>query len=255
MTAAEAHDLPRGIRPARPRRFVPRPRRPDENEVDDLRRAASDLLDSLLIEPMGQVSASVYETARLVTLAPWLLGHRERIAFLLANQRGDGGWGGPAGYALVPTLSATEALLTTMDRTAGGAEPVAAAEPLRYAVERGLAVLSGWLSQPSSALPDMPAIELIVPALVTAINQHLDTGAGPEATGGHEPLSWAGRGRLPVPDGMRADAPAAIAARLRAGHGVSEKVHHALEVAGHDATRAAGVRPGAAGSVGASPAA
>ena len=44
-------------------------------------------------EPWGQVSPSVYETGRLVVLAPSLTGHAERLDFLRATQRADGGWG------------------------------------------------------------------------------------------------------------------------------------------------------------------
>ncbi|HKT01990.1 MAG TPA: hypothetical protein VJT31_20885, partial [Rugosimonospora sp.] len=60
----------------------------------------------------GRVSASVYETGRLVALRPDLPGHRARLDFLLARQAPDGSWGAPGGYAVVPTLSATAALLT-----------------------------------------------------------------------------------------------------------------------------------------------
>ncbi|NED52435.1 prenyltransferase, partial [Micromonospora aurantiaca] len=77
---------------------------------------AHDLITALGGEPEGQTSPSVYETGRLVALAPWLDGHDRRMAWLLARQRPDGGWGGPGGYALVPTLSAVEALLAVLHR-------------------------------------------------------------------------------------------------------------------------------------------
>jgi hypothetical protein len=54
--------------------------------------------------PAGHASPSVYETGRLVSLAPWLVHHVQRVEHLLATQRPDGTWGGPQGYALAPTL-------------------------------------------------------------------------------------------------------------------------------------------------------
>src|SRR5205814_1748241 len=74
-----------------------------------------ELLDGLVAEPAGQVSPSVYETGRVVALAPWLTGHVMRVVYLVTTQRPDGRWG-PAddGYALVPTLSATDALLSAL---------------------------------------------------------------------------------------------------------------------------------------------
>ncbi|MFD0472314.1 hypothetical protein ACFQ0B_31455 [Nonomuraea thailandensis] len=86
-------------------------------------REAGALVATLMSTPWGQVSASVYETGRLVTLAPWLIGHRERVHYLLRTQRPDGSWGAPDGYGLVPTLSATEALLTVASGSGEGLTP------------------------------------------------------------------------------------------------------------------------------------
>lgn len=66
---------------------------------------ADELVTSLMLRPWGQVSPSVYETGRLVSLAPWLTGHRERLDYLISTQRPDGSWGAPDGYGVVPTLS------------------------------------------------------------------------------------------------------------------------------------------------------
>lgn len=82
----------------------------------DVPAAAAELVTDLMVRPWGTVSPSVYETGRLVSLAPWLVGHPERVRFLLNGQQSDGRWGGPEGYALVPTLSATEALLCAVSR-------------------------------------------------------------------------------------------------------------------------------------------
>ncbi|GAA2359221.1 prenyltransferase/squalene oxidase repeat-containing protein [Dactylosporangium salmoneum] len=183
-------------------------------------QGVQDLLESLAREPWGQVSASVYETARLVRLAPWLRGHAERVRWLLAAQRPDGGWGPPGGYALVPTLSATDALLS--------------AGP-REAAERGLRFLHRLLSEVPS-IPDTPAADLIVPALVEQINERTAQA-------------------LPLPHGMDGTRLAAVRRWFEARAAVPEKLLHALEVLGDAARGAPSVRPVGPGSVGASPAA
>lgn len=58
-----------------------------------------ELVAAMLDNPAGTVSPSVYETGRLVSDAPWLPGHAERLCHLLATQRADGGWGRRAGTA------------------------------------------------------------------------------------------------------------------------------------------------------------
>ncbi|MFD0782436.1 prenyltransferase/squalene oxidase repeat-containing protein [Micromonospora azadirachtae] len=188
--------------------------------------------------PDGHVSPSVYETARLVSLAPWLTGHAERVRFLLRSQRADGGWGPPGEYALVPTLSATEALLT-----------VAATSPasaLLTAVDRGLQALTGWLAA-ARPIPDTPAIDLIVPALVEAINARLPLIEGlsvrPVGSGVGLPIGMDGR-RLTAVRGL-----------IAGGGTVPPKLLHALEIVGDLAGRAQGVAPTPSGIVGASPAA
>ncbi|WP_246278109.1 prenyltransferase/squalene oxidase repeat-containing protein [Phytohabitans rumicis] len=192
----------------------------------DVGGAARQLVAGLVAEPWGRVTPSVYETGRLVTLAPWLAGHRQRIAFLLRTQRADGGWGGPDGYALVPTLSATEALLATGD-----------GDRVRAAAERGLAALTRWGRGVRQSIPDMPAIELIVPALTELVNDHLDR---------HD------RPRLPLPAGIDGARLGAVRAALAAGRPAPEKLLHAWEVVGGAAPD---VRPQPPGTVGASPAA
>src|SRR5438552_1106956 len=66
------------------------------------------LLQAVVGDEWGRVAPSIYDTARLVSLAPYLPGHRERLEFLCRTQAADGGWGAPDGYAVLPTLSATE---------------------------------------------------------------------------------------------------------------------------------------------------
>src|SRR5690606_32986290 len=116
----------------------------------DVTAGAEELMRDLMARPWGQVSPSVYETGRLVSLAPWLVGHEARVAYLLATQRPDGAWGAPDGYALVPTVSATEAILSAIDRGGHGADP----ETLRGSALRGVRALSGLLAETASRLPD-----------------------------------------------------------------------------------------------------
>lgn len=185
----------------------------------DLPTLADDLLGQLMRQPWGQTSPSVYETGRVVSIAPWLAGHRERRAWLLAVQHSDGSWGGPDGYAVAPTLSAAEALLTVGD-----------AEATR-AARRGLAWLSTRLPR-LKALPDLPALDLTVPYLLDLLATH------PYGT----PV---------LPDGLSSPRLAQLRAALDAGQVLPDKLTHALEVVGC----LPGVEPSQDGSVGASPAA
>ncbi|MFD0538187.1 hypothetical protein ACFQY7_35090 [Actinomadura luteofluorescens] len=105
-------------------------------DPDDLYAAAGALVADLVHHPWGRSSPSVYETGRLVSLAPWLTGHSGRIRFLLDTQRPDGGWGAPdPGYALVPTLSATEALLSAL--ASEGAAGLAASTSPKWSAAPG----------------------------------------------------------------------------------------------------------------------
>jgi hypothetical protein len=207
--------------------------------------SVDELLTGLLDHPWGQVSSSVYETARLVTLAPWLRGHAGRIDYLVRRQRSDGTWGGPEGYALVPTLSAVEALLTTARRA--GSTPTVA-----HAADRGLAALSRWCSgSRGDALPDTPAIEIIAPALARAVNAHL-------AALRDMPVAALARwtsARISLPPELSDSALSAVESILDRGDAVPDKLLHSLEVAGPQPRVIAALRPAAPGAVGASPAA
>jgi len=220
--------------------------------------AADTLVAGLLDEPWGQVTTSVYETGRVTALAPWLTGHAVRLRHLLAAQRPDGGWGdhGEYEYRLVPTLSATDALLAAAGLPAGegpggpaagnGAGAGGAAEGmperrvLRQAAERGLGWLRHHLAE-VAALPDTPAVELIVLSLVERVNERLaGDGAG-------EPL--------PLPRGLDPGLLRMLRELAAGGTSLPQKLQHALEVLGPVARDVAGVRPLGPGTVGASPAA
>ncbi|MFI7077442.1 prenyltransferase/squalene oxidase repeat-containing protein [Micromonospora sp. NPDC049903] len=206
--------------------------------------AAADLVADLDREPAGQVSASVYETGRLVADAPWLGGHGRRLAYLLGQQGPDGAWGLPGGYGLVPTASAVEALVAVLARDEPADRSGPAPSDLVDAAARGLTALARRLGA-GAPLPDTPAADLIVPALTGRIDTHLtrlrDRGA-PALPGLHP---------LPRVDRRRLDA---VSALLATDRPMPRKLWHAYEVLGPNAATREEVRP-IDGAVGASPAA
>ncbi|HEV2636331.1 MAG TPA: prenyltransferase/squalene oxidase repeat-containing protein [Actinocrinis sp.] len=213
---------------------------------------AQELLAGLTELPWSDISPSVYETGRLVSLAPWLAGHRERIAFLLETQHPDGSWGPADGYSLVPTLSAAEALLNTLLADPPTSTPDQAS--VLGAVHRALGNLFAALRSGSNpSIPDTPTIEIIVPALTAALNHALDRLSHCAVSGLD---AWRGSGRLPLPPGLDDSLLLRVRALLETGGEVPTKLLHSLEVAGPAAVGAPGVRPTLPiGAVGASPAA
>ncbi|MGH3870281.1 MAG: prenyltransferase [Pseudonocardiaceae bacterium] len=204
---------------------------------------AAALVSEMSADSDGQFSASVYETGRLVALAPSLRGHRERVHFLLDHQHANGEWGGPDHYAIVPTLSATEALLRDIELGSGQRLPYPA---MVSAAERGLRALFARLDGRAPILPDTVAIELIVPALIIDINEHLAGKAG---------LDSVADGRLlPAPDGANAALLARLRESVHQGRALPRTLLHSLEVIGTPVRGAPSVEPNR-GGVGCSPAA
>ncbi|MCS7483826.1 prenyltransferase/squalene oxidase repeat-containing protein [Umezawaea endophytica] len=194
-----------------------------EHVATSARGTGDEMLDVLRAHHRGRISLSVYETGRVAALAPKAHGQRSRIQFLLAEQRSDGLWGGPGSYALVPTLSAVDALLTT------GSAPAAA--------RTGLAALHEWLARHHhDELPDTVAAELIVPALTDSINRHLPP---------HRRLRSHVEGREALTRTRRV---------LSSGTDVPAKLLHVLEIAPDLAPLLTSARP-VGGLIGASPAA
>ena len=205
--------------------------------------AAAELLTEVVANPSGTMSPSVYETARLVRTAPWLDGHAARCDFLLRTQRPDGWWGHPDGYDLVPTLSATEALLHELDRpTVDSGRPQTAR--IARAALRGLWALSDRLQADRlGAIPDTIAAELIVPWLIDELNDRL------AASGGR-----LGATEVHLPDGVDRQPLDRLRAAVAGRRQLPEKLWHALEVLGDQCAMAPGVHP-VSGAVGSSPAA
>ncbi|MFJ9445196.1 prenyltransferase/squalene oxidase repeat-containing protein [Kitasatospora sp. NPDC101235] len=130
---------------------------------------AAELLAAAAADTSGLVAPSVYDTARLVSLAPWLDGHRARLDYLLTEQQPDGGWGAPDGYAVVPTLSAVEALLAEFARATTDGD-----DATTDAVARGLAFLRDQFAMGEQLeVPDTIGVEFVAPALLEDINTRL----------------------------------------------------------------------------------
>ncbi|MFD7861379.1 prenyltransferase [Streptomyces sp. NPDC059783] len=172
-------------------------------------------------DPWGSVDASVYETARVVSLAPDLDGHTARLGWLLDQQSPDSTWGeGPAPYRLLPTLSAVEALLVAIARKEAATIP--ARNRLAAAAAGGLAALRTLPAE--GPWPDTAAIEVLVPSLVARINHLLDR----PVMGGLPHLGAHSRGARPsVPPGFRSARHEEIAQRYRIDLPV--KLHHTFE--------------------------
>ncbi len=195
---------------------------------------AAALIADMAADDWGQVATSYYDTARLIVLAPWLDGHAERVEHLVTTQRPDGSWGGPDGYALVPTLSATAALLAET-RRAGG-------DRLLPAVRAGLSAARHWLDPARLVeLPDTIGVEVILPALLEELQTRL--AASPAAA------------TLPPLPMVPVDTRPLDIARARAANGsLSPRAWACLEVLGEQAAGVRWVRP-AMGAVGCSAAA
>ncbi|MCX5216046.1 prenyltransferase [Kitasatospora sp. NBC_00240] len=215
-------------------------------EVDAHIGEATRLIRAVDADPWGSVRPSLYETARVLSTAPWLPGGQTRVDHLLNGQADDGSWGdGPAPYRLLPTLSAVEAVLAVLQR-----EPVTggATHRLAAAAARGLGALGGLPS--AGPWPDTAAAEILVPSLVAAVNERLDR----PGTADLPHLGPWHRGSRPVvPGGYHAAAPEAVSRKCRAAGKVPLKLHHTFEgVAGHLPET---LLPAADGLLGSSPAA
>jgi halimadienyl-diphosphate synthase len=223
----------------------------------DLVAEIRDLVSDLVADRVAIGVPSVYETGRLVTLAPWLDGHARRIRFLLDEQHPDGSWGGPGGYAVVPTLSAVEALMTVLDRDeqdsggnhdnrdgldhedgraghrgdAGGGA-AAPRRALRAAVERGRGAAAVLLHDVAAAGPPPTAgAAMVIAALTEAIARRTDAQAtDAQATDAQATDAQGGAGRPPQP--AVAAGGARQLATLRGGGWRIPLLSHYLELAG-----------------------
>ncbi|MGW7823902.1 labda-7,13-dienyl diphosphate synthase [Streptomyces puniciscabiei] len=194
----------------------------------------------------GSVGPSVYETARVISLAPWLPDHERRLTWLCKVQRDDGSWGeGPSHYRLLPTLSAVEAALSVFRE--GTASPSRRAE-LEVTASNGLAALRSLTH--GGPWPDTAAIEILVPSLTATINEHLDQPAIGELT---QLGAWTRGTRVTVPAGFDDALPARIGAQCRTTGVLPAKLHHTLEGVSRSVPLAS-VHP-AGGLIGSSPAA
>jgi hypothetical protein len=122
----------------------------------------------------GLNSASVYDTAQLVRLAPPPAGAWPALDWLASQQRPDGGWGDPSTPRArdLPTLAAVLALHTSGTRARE-----------RTAVHAGLAFLRRQASHWATLSDDLPVgIELLLPRLIEeAVALGLDLPTAPYA--------------------------------------------------------------------------
>ncbi|MFD4370199.1 prenyltransferase [Streptomyces sp. NPDC058486] len=133
---------------------------------------AQDILARTARDDWGSFSPSVYETARVQAWAPDLPGHRTRTEWLLAEQSADGLWGeGPTAYRLLPTLSAVDAFLRALTRSA---LPLSAALTARLTRATDAALTALAKLPAHGTLPDTAAVELLVPLLLADVNRTLD---------------------------------------------------------------------------------
>lgn len=136
-----------------------------------LELAAVQLIQESMDDPWSDVSPAIYDTAR-VLLLPRSLQPQGSLDFLLRTQNEDGSWGGPDAYCLVPSLAATASLLFITLKAAQGEEIDGDANDVSLAAWRGLDFLAHSLRH-ITELPDLVAIQLILPALVEEIEDTL----------------------------------------------------------------------------------
>lgn len=205
-------------------------------------RAVS-LVGSADQDSWGSVRPSLYETARVLSAAPWLPGEPQRITYLLEQQASDGSWGeGPEPYRLLPTLSGVEAALAVLHR---GTLSTEVTGRLEAAAKRGLAALRAL--PPDGPWPDTAAAEILVPDLVSKINKQLDSAATSEG------MPDLGSLQLAVPGGYHESAPARVAGRYASAGSLPVKFHHTFE--GINSHIPPALVPDVEGMLGSSPAA
>jgi hypothetical protein len=113
----------------------------------------------------GLMSPSVYDTAQLLRLYPAHERSASAIAWLLAQQQPDGGWG----YPHVPHARDAPTLASILALHAYADHP-----PIREAVDAGLTFLKNHVQIWNAALPnDIPAaVELLLPCLLDEAHAH-----------------------------------------------------------------------------------
>jgi hypothetical protein len=228
----------------------------DSPSLIQLELAARQLVLECLVDPWGEISPSIYDTAMAVKWLPPSLRPTGAIAYLLRHQQPDGSWGRHPGvsYRLVPTVAATCALLHLLLETIPEESKLTGAETYAQAARQGLSFLMIAL-QEYCVLPDTVAIELILPALCQEIFELVQA------------LHTMGRAISPSLDDLHARlltqfSPLArkslgqMRARVRQKGMLSAQMSHCLEILGDDLSEIAYLFiPQSQGILGGSPAA
>src|SRR5262249_18830701 len=140
--------------------------------------AAAQLIQESFSDPWGKCSASIYETARVISLLPPTLwpDSQKSLLFLLHRQNRNGSWGDPGMYCIVPSLAATACLLCFTRRALAGEEIPVDISQLLQCTYKGLFFLQhAMYAEILANLPDTIAVELVVPALIEEIHHTLDS--------------------------------------------------------------------------------
>ncbi|WP_243659132.1 prenyltransferase/squalene oxidase repeat-containing protein [Tamaricihabitans halophyticus] len=205
----------------------------------------------MLSDPYGKYSPSIYETGRVTAVAPEFAGQQLRLQFLLRTQCADGSWTGRPGYWILPTLSATEALLRAMRNPRQATAAGIHAEHLDRAVSAALRALHDRLGPTGEALPDTVAVEALVPWLVDEVNTQLGD-ADDGALAGRIPDEL--RRPLRYPPGCIPELLAELREAVAQRQPIPDKLRHSSEMLGTGIAELPDFQP-VTGTIGCSPAA
>ena len=209
------------------------------------------MLRSVDADQWGDVDPSIYETARVMALAPWVPGQARRIRWVLRTQSADRHLGhrAPKPYQLRPDTRQCRRCRPHL-RGDGAGPATRHPRPPRGRCG-GMASAALRAFDTAGPRPDTAAIELIVPGLVRRVNNWLDRpGADPRLP---HLAAWHRGSRIPIPPGYDPTARDRLRHKLAHLDHVPTKLHHTFEAIAEYCPD--DVLPEHAGLLGSSPAA